>query len=365
MAGWEELLPGLGALGGSELTGELALPELEVRGAPLDVRGTLELVDLVVEAPDREPAAVAGEVILLGDALQSRDLVVSAAGQPVELELRVDALFAEPRFQIDLETNGAEMDALLRAFAGQPDRLYGPLVGGGRLGGSLAAGTDLLQSLGGDLQLGIEGGRIPGLSLLEAALGPLGARLAELGRGQSSQLGGDVERFYGEDFESLSAALRFEGGRLLARPLNLVYRGYEVELAGEITLEDLALDLEGRLTVYEELDAELARGFGAPEAYAPRRRSLPLAAVRGELGAPEVQLSRNSVAQLALAYGSESQREELRQKAEERLGEGGGAIVDEGLRVLEGLFGGGGGAAKGDAGEPEGGGAPEATGPTE
>ena len=334
--GWGEIVPALALLAPE---GRLALSELSVRSAPLDARGNLRIEDGRARL-GREIVGVSGAIELLGDALQGQELAVRAAEQLFQVGLRVDSLFDTPRYRVDFETaeEGADVDALLATFAGQEGRVYGPLVGGGRLEGELGGEVDFLEAVRGEMRFGIEDGRIVGVSLLESVLGPLGARLSELGR---DRVGGDLKRFYDERFESLSAALRISDGKVLSEPLDLVYQGYSARLEGPIALNDLALDLRGSLTLHEELDATLARAFGAGKDYAPRRRTLPLAAVRGSLGEPKVQLSGSAVEQIATAYAADAYQGELRKKVEKELGPGSGQIVDEGLRVLDGLLGGG------------------------
>ena len=65
-----------------------------------------------------------------------------------------------------------------------------------------------------------------------------------------------------------------------------------------------------------------------------------LASVRGELGAPKVQITGSAVATLAAAYAGQIEREELKKRIEKELGPGSGEIVDQGLDVLQGLLGG-------------------------
>ena len=334
LEGWQELLPALALLA---LEGRLAAPELTLQTAPLEAHGVLRLEDWLLRPPGREPALLAGEIELLGDALRSRDLVARVADQTLGVRAEVQSLFRAPRYSVDFETaeTGAEADALLRALAGQPDRLFGPLVGAGSLRGSLGEG--FLDALQGDVNFAIAPGRIVGVSLLESVLGPLGARLARLGADRAE---GDLRRFYSEEFEKLTAALRVEGGQLIARPVTLEYRDYSATLEGPLSLADLSLDLTGSLRIQETLDAELARAFGAGEAYVPRSRTLPLASVGGKLGAPKVQLSGKAVQQVAAAYAADAYTGELREKIEKELGEGSGTLVDEGLKALEGLLGG-------------------------
>jgi hypothetical protein len=247
-------------------------------------------------------------------------------------------MFDAPRYELAIETTHADTNALLTSYAGQPDRLLGPLDLKGTLRGSVSGERSLLDALSGDLSFGIEKGKIVGASLLQAVLGSFGASLAEAARGHG---GKDWERFYGEEFEFLRGALRIADGLLVTDPVTLRYRDYGAQLEGPIRLADLSLDMTGTITLEETLDAELARAFGAGEDYVPERRTISLAKVSGTLGAPKVQLAGSSIANLAAAYASSSQRAELKRRVEKELGAGSGDIVDQGLDVLEGLLGGG------------------------
>jgi hypothetical protein len=249
----------------------------------------------------------------------------------------VTELFEAPRYEVSFETKGADTNALLTGYANQHDRLIGPLDLKGALRGTTSGGTSLLDALSGNLGLDIVGGRIVGVSLLEAVLGSFGSRIADALRQQG---GKDWERFTSDQFESLRATLHIADGRVLTEPIALTYPDWGAELEGPIRLADLALDLRGRLTIKETLDAALARAFGARDGYAPKTRVVDLASVRGELGAPKVQITGSAVATLAAAYAGQVEREELKKRIEKELGPGSGEIVDQGLEVLQGVFGG-------------------------
>jgi hypothetical protein len=63
--------------------------------------------------------------------------------------------------------------------------------------------------------------------------------------------------------------------------------------------------------------------------------------VRGQLGAPKVQLASKSIATIAAAYAGQAQAEELKKRVEKELGPGSGELVDQGLEALKGILGGG------------------------
>jgi hypothetical protein len=64
--------------------------------------------------------------------------------------------------------------------------------------------------------------------------------------------------------------------------------------------------------------------------------------VKGTLDAPSVRLSSKAATALAMAYAQPGYAGDLREKAEKALGKDGGAAVDQGLEILNGILGGSG-----------------------
>jgi hypothetical protein len=250
----------------------------------------------------------------------------------------VTQLFDAPHYEIAFETKGADANALLAGYAKQPDRLRGPLDVKGTLRGATSGGESLLDALSGDVALDIESGQIVGATLLEAVLGSFGTQVNDALRQNGNK---EWERFLTDRFESLRGTLHISEGRLVSTPISLTYPDWGAQLEGPIRLADLELDLKGRLTIREALDAALARAFGARGGYVPETRVVELASVRGQLGAPKVQLAGRSVANLAAAYAGKIETEQLKKKLEKELGPGSGELVDHGLEVLKGVLGGG------------------------
>ena len=114
-----------------------------------------------------------------------------------------------------------------------------------------------------------------------------------------------------------------------------------VASVGRVDLFDLSLDARGVLTLYEPIDAVIARNAGAPSGYTPSRRRVPLAAVTGHLDAPRVRLDAAQVSGFLASYASDLYRDRLGQMLERKLGPGAGEVVDQGLQLLQGLLGGG------------------------
>jgi uncharacterized protein involved in outer membrane biogenesis len=332
--GWDELVPPLGIV---KPTGRVAIPKLALALDPLAVRGEIALDDLVATPPDMAPVALKGALVLSGSELRTRDLVARAAEQPIRIDAHVAQLFDGPRYQVSFETQDADTNALLAGYAKQKDRLIGPLDLKGTLRGTTGGGASLLDAMSGELALDIEHGRIVGVSLIEAVLGSFGKAVAEAVQKQGNQ---EWERFTSDQFEALRGSLRIENGRIVTAPVTLTYPDWGAQLEGPIRLSDLGLDLVGRLTIKEALDRALARAFGANREYAPKVRVIDLAAVRGELGAPKVQLSSTGVTQIAAAYAGNIEADKLKKKLEKQLGPGSGELVDQGLGVLQDLLGG-------------------------
>jgi uncharacterized protein involved in outer membrane biogenesis len=334
LEGWDALVPPLGMV---KPSGRIGVPKLALSLDPLAVRGEIALDDLVATPPDMAPIELKGAVELLGNELHTRNLVARAAEQPIRVDARVTQLFDGPRFEVAFETKGADSNALLTGYAQQRDRLSGPLDMKGTLRGTTAGESSFLDALSGDLVFDIEQGRIVGVSLLEVVLGSFGGTVVEAVRQQG---GKDWERFTSDRFESLRGTLQIADGRVMTSPVSLTYPDWGAQLEGPIRLSDLALDLKGRLTIKETLDKALARAFGARRDYVPQVRVVELASVRGEPGAPKVQLAGSGVANLAAAYAGSIERDELKKQLEKRLGPGSGELVDQGLEVLQGVLGG-------------------------
>jgi AsmA-like C-terminal region/AsmA family len=334
--GWEKLVPPLGV---APLRGRVAIPALALAFDPLSATGEIALDDLVVTPPERAPITLRGALELRGSALRTRDLVVRAADQPIRVDANVQSLFEAPRrYEVSFASDDADSNALLSSFSSQSDRLYGPLDLKGTLRGVVASEGSLLDALSGELGFEILKGRIAGASLIEVVLGSLGSSIAKAVR---ENAGPEWERFTRDEFDALRGTLTVANGQLVTAPVALVYPDWGAQLSGPIRLADLALDLEGTLTIGEALDAALARAFGAREGYVPQRREVKLTSVQGVLGDPKVQLAGSSATQLAAAYAASIHSEELKRRVEKELGEGSGELVDEGLKALEGLLGGG------------------------
>jgi uncharacterized protein YhdP len=331
VAGLGELLPALAPLAP---TGRVAVPELRVSTAPLALDGTLELPELVLHREGDPPLALRGRFEARGDRLRSRDLVASVSGQELGIDVVVAELASAPRFRADLSGERIDTKALLAAYDAGGGKLSGPLRISGRLQGPLAGKRPFLETVGGRLQAEIAPGRLEGVSLLRSTFDALGAGAAGPVAGRLEG-GGALERFDEDEFESLSGTFEIAAGRARSDDLRLVYRHYAVELWGSVGLADRSLDLAGRLTIGEAIDAALAGGEAAGSA---RPRVIRLARVTGTVDEPRVALSSEAVLTFASIYAADPRRrEKWERKLDERLGEGAGREV---LDALDEVLGG-------------------------
>lgn len=329
LEGWEALLPSLAE---SPPSGRLKLDEVSYQADPPDLRGTVWLEDLALRSADAPPLVLRGALRAEGQQIVSEGLVLETGGETLTLEVRLRSLFDAPRYHVSVKTQGADANVLLTTLAGKPDTLHGPLGLDASFRGSLSG--DVVSSLTGRIDFGVIKGRLAGVSLLRAVfdrLGSIGSLAIDLGK----TFGGrDLQRFYGDEFESLTGVLEIANGVARTDNLTFLYRGYGVKLRGTLGLDDLSLDMRGDLTLHEEIDAELAQEAGAPSSYRPRRREIKLASVKGTLDAPKVSVSPRAAVLLAASYAGGSVIDEALGGV---LGDEAGQLVDS---ILEGILGG-------------------------
>ncbi len=348
LQGWGELVP---ALAPFHPQGQIALEKLALETPPLDLSGTVWLRALRLRpgsgaADAGEPVTLDGALLAQGTSVRSSDLVAKAGREVVGLELEIAGLAGAPRYRVGASTASAEVAELVRALTGQPARLSGPLTANADLSGPLGGDTDPLRALSGRARIDIGKGRIAGVSLLRGVLERLGtfaevAALAGASRGSAA-----LEPFYRDEFDSITGSFDLGGGLARTEDLRLVYRDYSVDLRGAYGLVDESLDFTGKLTIGRALDAALSGGPDGSASAAPaaptsgsagREKVIPLAHVRGTLGSPRVELTREAALALASGFATGRRREKLEEKIDERLGEGSGKEV---IDALEGLLGG-------------------------
>jgi hypothetical protein len=326
VAGLAPLLPSLASY---QPSGRLALEQGLVETEPLSLRGRMPVSELRVRPGSGEPIVLRGLLEAKGTTLESQQLEAVVGGQTVRLDVKLAGLSGNaPRYRFKADTESAELQALLRAFGGQKDVISGPLTASADLSGPLG-GEEPLRAVSGSSRLAVGRGKLRGVSLLEGTverLGVLGAFAFALG---SAKGGSSLQRFYGDEFESISGSFQIGDGRARSRDLQLLYRHYQVDLDGSLGLVDTSLDFKGHLTIHPEVDAALQGEASSPG----REKVIPLAHIGGTLGEPRIELTREAVVALAAS----PRRSELEEKIDERLGEGSGREV---LDALEGLLGG-------------------------
>jgi hypothetical protein len=326
------------ALAAAPPTGRVRAEKLRFVSEPPALVGVIHFDGLAVTPRNLDaPILVRGALVAQGTELRSRDLSLVAGGQPLNVDLRLLDLFGTLRYELEARADDTDSNALVTAFASKSDTLYGPLSLRGSFRGVVDPERPFLDTLEGSVEFNINKGRLVGVSLLEATFGKLG-KLGALAVNTGNLFAGDhVEQYYGDEFEQIHGSLRVNGPTAYAEPLALLYDAYGADLAGTLRFEDLALDMTGRLTFFEDIDASIAGKVGADEGYEPARRSIPLASVRGTLDAPDVQLAGNTAADFAARYTRDLYGGKLRGLIDDELGDGAGDAIEG---VLEGIFGG-------------------------
>jgi hypothetical protein len=182
-------------------------------------------------------------------------------------------------------------------------------------------------------------GRLVGVSLLKSAfeqmgaMGVVGTMAVDAGR----LFGGrDVQKFYGDEFDHFHTSARVVNGTLYAEPATILYPGYGADLTGTFSLLDLSIDMKGRLTIFERLDASIAKEVGADADYEPSRRSIPLASVTGTLDAPVVTIAPKSGLAFVTRYPQEIYADKLRGLVDNELGKGASKAIEGALRGILG-----------------------------
>ncbi len=218
------------ALAAAPPSGRVRAEKLHFVSEPPALVGVIHFDDLAVTPRNlHAPITVRGALVAEGVELRSRDLSLVAGGQPLAVDLRLLDLFGELRYEIEAAADAADTNALVTAFAGKPDTLYGPLSLRGSFRGVVDPERPFLDALTGSVQFDIEKGRLVGISLLQATFAKLGA-LGGLGALaiQAGQLfsGDHVEEYYTDEFERIYGRLQLNGPVALAEPLSLLYSGY-------------------------------------------------------------------------------------------------------------------------------------------
>lgn len=327
LAGWDRLLP---ALAGYSLGGSVALQQLKVATAPVDVRGTVGLQKLSAKPADGPPITLNGTVQGTGPSLRTDDLVLTAAGQTLNIQGGVQNFATKPTMNVAVQGRGVDTKAVTSAYS-KFDKLQGPLDLDADLAGPL--GNNLLTESKGRMKFNIEPGKLEGVSLLGETMGELSS-VASLALLVNKVRGGDNSRYYSDEFKRAGGTLNVDNGIARTDDLVIVYPGYTAALRGTINLENRRLDLRGDLHMGKELSAEFKKV--EPEQITEADLvTLPLARVTGTVEDPKVQVSSSTVAKLTASAAGGS---DVTDRIDEYLGKGSG---DQVLDALGGLLGGG------------------------
>ncbi len=332
LSGWEAILP---ALAGLDLAGKLSFEALEIGLDPLSVHGTISLAGVSTPLAEGQRASVDLTLAGSGDAIRGKG-PLTIAGQPIALELGIANLARDMALTLAVSANDLDSDGLAAAFGAPKGSVSGPLDLTAKLTAPLGGEASLVDSLSGPLTVGIAPGRMPGVSLFRGSIDALGgvASAAAL----TGKLGGDtLQKFYDDEFEKLGGSFALGGGKAHTEDLALLYRDYRVDLRGDVALADMALDLEGTLTIFEAIDqaiAGAATGTTAPQRAV--KRELPLAHVGGTASDPRVSITPRSALAFTAAYLGGEKTQQLREKLDEKVGPGAGQVID----AIGSLFGG-------------------------
>ncbi len=297
-------------------TGTLQLDGLGVQLEGTRLFGAARLEDVRVDTPGGA-VVVTGTLRGEGRRLLLREARAEIGGEPVVLDGSYDLDSGLAR--IESRTSGVQLGALLAALGAEPN-LQGLLASDMRLQISPAGG---LPTLSGSGRIDLSPGSLKGFSLLRQVLGKLAAvpALVALARGK------DLSRYEEEAFEQLAGDFSIERGVLSSRNLLLRYKHATAHLNGSVGLATGgALDLRGRVELAREVEAEFGKPGGSPTV-------IPITHIGGTLERPRVEIDRDTLAQVALAYAGSGR---VREKLDEKLGPGAADAVEGLLDRLRG-----------------------------
>lgn len=326
--GWGVLVPALAPWDPAGMVAFEGFSLTRSEGAPDRFGGRVALRGIDLTLPGAGRVRVRGTLDGVGERLDLELDSVTLHGLTVGLDGYLDDPLGEARFQVAAHSIGeAEANTFVSGLANVRDTLFGPLRLDARLGGIAGGEARLVDTLAGNLRFTIGesgGGRLRGVSLLQATLGQipiLGGATRVVAR-LREQTGGPG--YLGEPFEILEGDLAIAEGRIEARALRLRRAGYEARLTGQLALDDLALDMKGELLLDPPLVAALSGRPGAALAGRSPVR-IPLARVTNTLADPKVSLTAETLAAaptlLLMTTGVGGVVDRTVGQATERLGE--------------------------------------------
>jgi hypothetical protein len=314
--------PGLSDFG---TQGRLGAEALALTFGPLTVDGAVEIDGLALPLEAGAESRLDGRLVGAGNKIRGEDLVLRIADQPISADLAVDLA---PGGEVVLDFLGDDLStgAILDAFGAPPGMLTGPAHLDGAFRLPREGERQVLERLRGHTRLEIGSGRWKGVSFLEQIFGAMSAiakPLLALGRAEG---GRDVQRFYGDEFETISGTFTVSDGVATTDDLKLEYRSYVVDLDGDIGLVDQSLDMTGKLTMLSELDEAVAGTLGTNSGHVSR--TIPLAGVKGTLQDPKVTVADHAVRAFLAGVLLSDQGRGLRKTIDETLGEHVGNVFE-------------------------------------
>ncbi len=309
----------LAPLLGIPISGKVNLVDPRLLLGPPPMLGGQVTLEDVSHPIGATAVSASGDLRLQGHSITGKALRAHVADQPFDVSM----VFALGGPWLDLKVRGSELDV---------EKLAAGLVASRDIGGTAKLETNLRGSVQGEQTLsGLDGngrieiapGRIRGFSILRQTFGELAALPLAVGvlRGK------DFSRYEEDEFQSLTADYFVHGGKLVTENLKIVYRNATADLAGEVGLADGALRLHGQLLLAREVDAELGAAPGG------KPRVIPIAGIGGTVSKPRIELGQDAVVAIGAAITGSDR---IKEKLDEKLGEGAGEAVEGVLDLLRG-----------------------------
>lgn len=298
LSGWSELFP---ALDGYALDGKLSFEAVEFiwsARSPSRFRGRIALLNPTLEIPDVGQLGLTGALLGVGPRLRTQALRLTLAGVTFGIEGTLDQPLDSGRFDLAIESVGeSEANDLFSALSSTSDVIFGDLQVRGQLRGTLRGYVDFLSSLEGAVHVAVGengGGRLRGVSILQSMLGevPFFGALAEWERPRGQ--GAPIDDYFSEDFKLMTGDFGVAEGTIYAKPLRLVYEGYEAYLTGPIEMSTLEIAMTGEVLLKENLVSALGDFLGMKIVNGESVR-IPLAEVSNTLDDPKISITAKTI----------------------------------------------------------------------
>jgi hypothetical protein len=274
---------------------------------PLEVHGATRLDEVRVGLPERGELLVRAEIVGEGDTIEARGAEFQIGEHVVPVEATVSNLDQAPIYALRFRMQDVDANQWFSTLGGIQDTVYGGLSMDADLRGPVDPETPLLADVEGRVRADILEGRIVGVSLLQATFDHIGvgSTMSDLRR---LFTGEHVEELYTSDFKSIGGTFDFGDDVVRTDDLRFVYSNFTAELVGEIGLLDLSLDMTGSLTLGAQIDQVLGNRLRLGSWMPGSNRTIPLAAVRGTLQEPTVEVADAWVKNMAQSLELSVQR---------------------------------------------------------